>query len=1151
MAATLLAFGAGAPAAIADGPSLIVDLETTPTGSGPASFLEFEGQTYFSADRGDVGREIFVSDGTAAGTRLFVDAYPGPTSSAQNFGTTPRGMLAAEGRFFFIAEGPGAIQLWVADADGAAAIELAGDDPPRVDSILGFLNGRLFFAAATDAAGEELWSTDGTAAGTELVKDLAPGPAFGNPEPFTFFGAHAYFSAGTSGEREIWRTDGTAEGTVRITDFASSDSRLFCNSSTERFLSASAAGVIFAVRRQDPVTGFSCDAWVSDGSQGGARPLLDADGNQAQGPRAAMEFGDGRVFYGAGIELWVTDGTDAGTLRLLESGRDLFSDTFARAGDRLLFAGEDGEALVPWVSDGTPEGTRPVGLAGTVPLAPHDFVSFGDRAVFTGTTGATGRELYVSDGTFDGTRLLADIRAGEESSTPTFWAVGDRLWFAANDGLVGPEPWVSDGTPEGTRLLVDLDTDGTGSSAIEGPIRTAAGVGIFDFSFGGDPLDSSRDRLWVTDGTADGTGPMADPQGGELSRVLNLTEDGDRFYFTAESPDFGIELLRFDGAGPPRLFDLQPGASSSAPSNLTPVGDLLFFTREMGGDLELWRLNLNGSDATFLAELRPFDIIGAGQSAKGPYGLANFERTVAFGDSLAIFVTADLDADGRLDPDDRESLWISDGTPAGTEERREVSVIKSERPNYAVVGEALVYLSEVEAGRFELWRADARADTLLAEFTETGESGGPDFLVAHRGRAYFGFLREDLCYDLWATDGTAAGTREVPVPCGARPRSFGGQLYITPQRDGLGVELWRLLGDPLRAELVSDVRPGPDSSIPFLVADSPGVAYFRATTDELGTELWRTDGTTEGTRAVGDIAPGPNGSGLSSATFTGRELLFVASDGVRGGELWKAPLSCVATGETLCLGDGRFQVRARWRDVAGSFGEGLAKTRPLTDDSGTFWFFDPANTELAVKVLDGRALTGAYWVFFASLSDVEFEIEVLDTVTGEVARYFNEAGTLASVGDTAALPAPPGPAGDGLGASGSGAAEAEFAAALAPTSRNPSKMTCLPSDEVLCLGDGRFAVTATWRDFEGKTGVGGAGTLGDDTGTFWFFDRANVEMLIKILDGRELNGRFWVFYGALSNVAFEITVTDLETGAVKTYRNPEGTFASVADTDAF
>jgi hypothetical protein len=111
---------------------------------------------------------------------------------------------------------------------------------------------------------------------------------------------------------------------------------------------------------------------------------------------------------------------------------------------------------------------------------------------------------------------------------------------------------------------------------------------------------------------------------------------------------------------------------------------------------------------------------------------------------------------------------------------------------------------------------------------------------------------------------------------------------------------------------------------------------------------------------------------------------------------------------------------------------------------------------------------------------------------------------------------------------------------------------CVPSATRLCLQGGRFAVEADWRDFQGNEGKGTAVPLpGGDTGWFWFFGPDNVEVVLKVLDGRPLTGKFWVFYGALSSVQYTLTVTDTETGNVKDYKNPSGWLASVADTGAF
>jgi hypothetical protein len=107
----------------------------------------------------------------------------------------------------------------------------------------------------------------------------------------------------------------------------------------------------------------------------------------------------------------------------------------------------------------------------------------------------------------------------------------------------------------------------------------------------------------------------------------------------------------------------------------------------------------------------------------------------------------------------------------------------------------------------------------------------------------------------------------------------------------------------------------------------------------------------------------------------------------------------------------------------------------------------------------------------------------------------------------------------------------------------------------LCLQGRRFEVTTRWRDFAGNTGVGQGIALGDDSGWFWFFYPGNVELVVKVLDGRPVNGHFWVFYGALTNVEYELTVRHVlgDLGGADgeaAYENLSGRFASHADVGA-
>ena len=111
---------------------------------------------------------------------------------------------------------------------------------------------------------------------------------------------------------------------------------------------------------------------------------------------------------------------------------------------------------------------------------------------------------------------------------------------------------------------------------------------------------------------------------------------------------------------------------------------------------------------------------------------------------------------------------------------------------------------------------------------------------------------------------------------------------------------------------------------------------------------------------------------------------------------------------------------------------------------------------------------------------------------------------------------------------------------------------CVPDGATLCLNAGRFRVQTQWVTSDGSTGGGHAVLLTPDTGYFWFFSANNVEMIVKVVDGRAFNNNFWVFAGGLTNVNVFTTVTDTETQLVKVYMNPQGTaFQPIQDTGPF
>ncbi len=279
----------------------------------------------------------------------------------------------------------------------------------------------------------------------------------------------------------------------------------------------------------------------------------------------------------------------------------------------------------------------------------------------------------------------------------------------------------------------------------------------------------------------------------------------------------------------------------------------------------------------------------------------------------------------------------------------------------------------------------------------------------------------------------------------------------------------------------------------------------------------------------------------------------------------------------LCLAGDRFRVSVRWEDF--DVGGGTGSPEQLTTDAGTFWFFDPDNVELVVKVLDACVEPfNHFWVFAAGLTNVATELVVLDTWTLERHSYVNPLGNAFElIRDTTAfsceLPAAE-PAilaaqdeSEGeelarqtrrelegrlelLAAGEIGASEPAIEGAADPL----GDAGCAPGTTTLCLRGGRFQVESSWRTAAGDLGVGQAVTLTDDSGYFWFFGDDNVEAIVKVLDACGLPSfrNFWVFAAGLTDVEVTLQVTDTVSGEVREYVNPLGTpFLAIQDTDAF
>ena len=290
---------------------------------------------------------------------------------------------------------------------------------------------------------------------------------------------------------------------------------------------------------------------------------------------------------------------------------------------------------------------------------------------------------------------------------------------------------------------------------------------------------------------------------------------------------------------------------------------------------------------------------------------------------------------------------------------------------------------------------------------------------------------------------------------------------------------------------------------------------------------------------------------------------------------------CAADAATLCLNDNRFRVRATYATAAGASGSGQAVA--LTTDSGYYWFFDDANVEIVVKAIDACGLAGFdnFWLFATGLTNVEVTLDVVDTWTGDERVYRNPLNQdFQPILDTGhfnvcAAPAPlaatqtatavvRGGWTEGSHGARSATLQREDPMGYGPdrtpsgeesdvATRTTGEGSCVANATTLCLNQGRFEVKIDYRTAAGATGDGQAYPLTTDSGYFWFFDDANVELVIKVIDGCGYNNRYWVFAGGLTNVETHLTVRDtLHPTAVFTRTNPlDQAFAPILSIEAF
>lgn len=367
----------------------------------------------------------------------------------------------------------------------------------------------IYFSASSPSHGNELWRSDGTAAGTRLVKDIRPGRAGSSPSLLAVAGRSLYFATvNSNGDRsQLWRSDGTTKGTVKVADLPV-ESAVVAVGSTVYFVADHAGGSELWKTRGTAATTVRVKDIVPGGR--GSRPdHLTAVGN--------------RLFFtaqdAAGVErLWRSDGTEAGTV-IVDAGRPdgefaSFPDELFAAQGRLWFrASDDAHGSELWTSDGTEAGTRVLkDLApGTNHLgdpswgSPKDFTAYRGLVYFSAVSSEADRgALWRSDGTEAGT-----VRVASAAWAEGLTVAGNRLYFFANNGVNNQELWSSDGTAGGTRMVVDVASPNTppaDEDDDDSPYHSVAELQAVGDQVVFTASNTRHGReLWASDGTVAGT----------------------------------------------------------------------------------------------------------------------------------------------------------------------------------------------------------------------------------------------------------------------------------------------------------------------------------------------------------------------------------------------------------------------------------------------------------------------------------------------------------------------------------------------------------------------------------------------------------------------------------------------------------------------
>jgi ELWxxDGT repeat protein len=915
----------------------------------------------------DAHSGFWVTDGTAAGTRHL------------ELPTGVRYLGAAGDEALFLADGL-AQRVLVRDLSTGARRSFA--PPVRLSERGGSAGDRLVLLVGTGDGTEAIGVTDGTAAGTEILAVEPPDDVFELLYRFVTVGEtrdRVFFVSYSGGRQVLWASDGTAAGTValpvpgaiQVQDFG---------------LIPDPAG--FGVAVVTSVDG-ALSPWVTDGTVAGTR-RVDAPVDTGALSKGRPPIWAGGVLYFAGIEPdrgaepWSFDPRTAVARRLADlcpgacgsEPQNLAAigdgdDGLGGNGNGLFVVGRPAPeaALVPWVVDVRPSDATVQRLA-RPPGPESDDVHL--LAELPGVGHLVAATHTLSDALYLLTPSEARLLAVGEVFVGAVRQLGGRVIVPLAGVGVGQSVLSTDGTVAGTLGLPGLGPIEAAGSRLER--LTASGDRLF-FQRGG----SGGGELWVSDGTAAGTHPVRGPLA-ERSPLQLLGSSGDGGVFLVDSG----RLWWTDGtaAGSFPLEGAGLGYVAAENTWLAPDGELYLLEGR-------FRLSRTDRATRTLVPLIAGDGVTITAVAPGPPGSGRL-----YAATLSTVDENDLPVQGFV--------WETDGTVAGTEALFPVDWVSAlawfrGELYQLVVGPQGGTLRATATPR----NPPAGGGRVVTTLGSAVSSASPRVLVTDRAVFFaFGGYPAD---GLWATDGTAAGTRRLLDIEVSRALVVGDRVVVTTDAVSRDTDLYWSDGTPLGTARVDGFLP----VIGDLLAVD-GQLLWTAATRATGAELWASDGPDDA-RLVFDLTPGPASSAPSGLARVGGEILFAAAAPATGRELWKLPLAealhplptppARAPLTSSALPGFRVWVDITPRGEASVAGVSEGACPPETICvSGAL----PGRTEAFVRVIGPRP-NGRLWPVVTRFTPSRLEIWIQQISTGAL-RYYDLPATDPAPSEVGDLP---------------------------------------------------------------------------------------------------------------------------------------------------